>query len=97
MVAFADLVAPAVSCVHAQGSTYRPRMDIMEQKWTMIAPVVFLAAIYVLQGYVIPDRYLSNNPTQAVIGWMIVMGPLIILAVFAEIYVRIHERLRAQA
>jgi hypothetical protein len=68
----------------------------MEQKWTMFAPVVFIAAIYVLQGYVIPDRYSSNNPTQAVIGWMMVIGPFVILAVFAEICVRIHERLRAR-
>jgi hypothetical protein len=55
----------------------------MTPRWLLLAPVVWLALIYV--------AHFRHDPVKAVIGWALLFAPLYLAVCVAEIYARIYE------
>jgi hypothetical protein len=55
----------------------------MAPLWLFLAPVLWLAFIYV--------AHFSNEPLEAVIGWALIFAPFYLVVCIAELYARIHD------
>ena len=55
----------------------------MNQKWLFLAPALWLVFIYVVHS--------SKDPVRAVVGWALILAPLYLVIVIAEVYARIQE------
>ena len=55
----------------------------MTPQWLFLAPVLWLAFIYLVHA--------SKDPVKAVIGWALIFAPFYFMALIAELYARIHE------
>ena len=53
------------------------------QRWLFLAPVLWLAFIYVVHS--------SKDPVRAVVGWALIFAPLYLAVCIAEVYARIYE------
>jgi hypothetical protein len=61
----------------------------MTPQWPLLAPVLWLALIYVIHS--------SKDPVQAVIGWALIFAPLYLAVFVAELFARIEEWRRYRA
>jgi hypothetical protein len=64
-------------------------VGIMTPQWPLLAPVLWLALMYVIHS--------SKDPVQAVIGWALIFAPLYLAVVVAELFARIGEWRRYRA
>ena len=61
----------------------------MTPLWLFLAPVLWLAFIYV--------AHFNKEPVEAVIGWALIFAPFYFVVCIAELYARIHEWRRYHA
>jgi len=55
----------------------------MGTQWLFLAPLFWLAFIYVV--------HTSNDPGKAVIGWALIFAPFYLVVGLAEVYARVEE------